>query len=126
MDEKDYYEILGIGRSAEPEEIKKAYRKLAMQYHPDKNPGDKTAEEKFKEIGEAYAVLSDPQKRRQYDQFGRSGMRGNGGFSGGFGGFDPFDIFREVFGGGGCGGLFTMSGGGRRTVQRGADRQLRL
>jgi molecular chaperone DnaJ len=127
MDEKDYYQLLGLGRNAETDEIKKAYRKLAMQYHPDKNPGDKEAEEKFKEIGEAYSVLSDPQKRRQYDQFGRAGMRGNSGnYGGGFSGFDPFDIFREVFGGGGFGDIFNMAGGGRRTVQRGTDLQIRL
>lgn len=126
MDEKDYYQVLGVGHSAETDEIKKAYRKLAMQYHPDKNPGDHQAEEKFKEIGEAYSVLSDPQKRRQYDQFGKAGMRGSGGFSGGFNGFDPFDIFREVFGGGGFGDIFNMAGGGRRSVQRGADLQVRL
>jgi molecular chaperone DnaJ len=127
MDDKDYYQLLGIGRNAEMDEIKKAYRKLAMQYHPDKNPGDKDAEEKFKEIGEAYSVLSDPQKKRQYDQFGRAGMRGSGGnYGGGFSGFDPFDIFREVFGGGGFGDIFNMAGGGKKTVQRGADLQIRL
>jgi len=130
MAEKDYYQVLGINRDADVNEIKKAYRKLAMQYHPDKNPGDKSAEEKFKEIGEAYAVLSDPQKRRQYDQFGRAGMRSGGGF-GGFdsGGFaDPFDIFREVFGGSGFGDIFGMGGSGRRraAARRGSDLQVHL
>jgi len=126
MEDKDYYSILGVNRNAETDEIKKAYRKLAMQFHPDKNPGNKEAEEKFKEIGEAYSVLSDPQKRRQYDQFGRAGMRGSGGFGGYSGGFDPFDIFREVFGGGGFGDIFGMAGGARRTVQRGSDLQVRM
>ncbi len=125
MSEKDYYEILGVSREADQNEIKKAYRKLAMEYHPDRNPGDKDAEERFKEIGVAYAVLSDPQKRAEYDRFGRSGMRG-GGFSG-FGGFaDPFDIFREVFGGG-FGDIFGMGQTVRRSgKQRGADLQLQL
>lgn len=128
MTDKDYYEILGVSRDADVNTIKKSYRKLAMQYHPDRNPGDKAAEEKFKEIGEAYAVLSDAQKRRQYDRFGRAGMRGTGGFGGfGTGGFsDPFDIFREVFGGG-FGDIFGMGGShSRSSVRRGSDLQIRL
>ncbi len=128
MSSIDYYELLGITRDSDTNEIKKAYRKLAMQYHPDKNPGDKSAEERFKEISEAYAVLSDPQKRRQYDQFGKAGMRGGGGFGGYEGGFvDPFDIFREVFGGG-FGDIFGMGGSSRRrpVSKKGADLQIRL
>jgi molecular chaperone DnaJ len=124
MSESDYYQILGVGRNADTNEIKKAYRKLAMQYHPDKNPGDKEAEEKFKLIGEAYTVLSDPQKRRRYDQFGKEGMRGMGGFGGG-GFVDPFDIFREVFGGG-ISDIFGMGRSRRSTVQKGSDLQIRL
>jgi molecular chaperone DnaJ len=127
MANKDYYTVLGVSRDADADTIKKAYRKLAMEYHPDKNPGDKQAEEKFKEIAEAYAILSDPQKRRQYDQFGSEGMRGG---TGGFdprGFSDPFDIFREVFGGG-FGDIFGMGGGGgrRASAQRGTDLQVRL
>ncbi len=99
---RDYYEVLGVNRSASPEELKKAYRKLALQYHPDKNPGDKTAEEKFKELTEAYAVLSTPDKRRTYDQFGHAGISGMGGgagpFGGGFEGFDFSGSINEVFG----------------------------
>jgi molecular chaperone DnaJ len=103
---KDYYELLAVGRNANEEEIKKAYRKLALQYHPDRNPGDKQAEEKFKEVSEAYSVLSDTQKRAQYDQFGHAAFGEGGPFAGGFdfsaGGFEDIfgDIFGEFFGGG--------------------------
>ena len=103
MAKRDYYEVLGVGRNASDEEIKKAYRKLALKFHPDKNAGDKSAEEKFKEIGEAYEALNDPQKRAAYDQFGHAAFdpRARAGRAGGFGGgfHDPFEIFREVFGG---------------------------
>src|SRR5262245_16821566 len=98
MPKRDYYAVLTVERTATAEEIKKSYRKLAVQFHPDKNPGDKTAEDKFKEIGEAYEVLSDPQKRAAYDQYGHAAFdrRAGGGFARGGGGFhDPFDIFRE-------------------------------
>ncbi|MBE6986144.1 MAG: molecular chaperone DnaJ [Ruminococcaceae bacterium] len=107
---RDYYEVLGVQKGAGTEEIKKAYRKLAMKYHPDRNPGDKAAEEAFKEVGEAYEVLSDEDKRARYDQFGFAGVDPNygagqgGGFGGGFGGFGDFgdlgDIFGSFFGGG--------------------------
>lgn len=129
---KDYYEVLGVGRSAAADEIKKAYRKLAVKYHPDKNPGDVEAEERFKEASEAYDVLSDPQKRQKYDQFGHQafapGGGGGGGFGGGFEGIDLEDALRSfmgAFGGGGGGGggsifddFFGGGGGGRS--QRGA------
>lgn len=129
---RDYYEVLGVSRTANTEELKKAYRKLAVKYHPDKNPGDKTAEEKFKELGEAYDVLMDPDKRAAYDRMGHAafaqGTAGpaGGGMGGGF--HDPFDLFREVFGAGGGGGIFEqmfggMGGGagGGDGRQRGAD-----
>jgi len=107
---RDYYEVLGIERGASAEDIKKAYRKLAVKYHPDKNPGDKAAEEKFKELGEAYEALSDPQKRGAYDQFGHAAfdprMRAGAGGGRGGGFHDPADIFREVFGGGGGASIF--------------------
>ena len=121
---RDYYEVLGIKKDASADEIKKAYRKAAMKYHPDRNPGDKTAEEKFKECGEAYEVLSDEGKRSRYDQYGFAGVDpnfgggsgfGGGGFGGGFGGFGDFgDIFSEFFGGG---------GGGSRAQQQNAPRR---
>ena len=122
MAKRDYYEILGVNRDADEEEIKKAYRKLAVKFHPDKNPGDKTAEENFKELGEAYEVLNDPQKRAAYDQYGHAAFdRRAGGF--GRGGFhDPFDVFREVFSGGGI--FDDLFGGGRQDPsqpQRGDD-----
>ncbi len=98
MAKRDYYEILGVSKSATEEDIKKAYRKLAIQYHPDKNPGDKAAEEKFKEATEAYEVLKDPQTRARYDQFGHAGVgagQGAGNYGGGFGqGFDINDALR--------------------------------
>ena len=125
---RDYYEILGVQRNATEDEIKSAYRKLAMKYHPDKNQGDKEAEEKFKEVAEAYDVLSDKNKRAMYDQFGHEGLRGAAA-SGGY--HDPFDIFREVFGGG-FGSIFDdFFGGrqersGRRAQHRGRDLQIRL
>jgi molecular chaperone DnaJ len=123
MAKRDYYEVLGVERQAGPEEIKKAYRKLAAKHHPDKNPGDKTAEEKFKELGEAYEVLSDPQKRPAYDQYGHAAFdRRSGPFAHGGGFHDPFEIFREVFGGGNI--FDDFFGGGRADPtqpQRGDD-----
>ena len=126
---RDYYEVLGVPKSATPEDLKKAYRKLAVQFHPDKNPGNKEAEEKFKDVGEAYDVLNDADKRAAYDRYGHAafqgGMPGAGG--GGGGGFhDPFDIFRDVFGGAG-GGIFEQffgggGGGGRRKSSTGPQR----
>ena len=96
-EKRDYYEVLEVSKNATPEEIKKAYRKKAIQYHPDKNPGDKEAEEKFKEAAEAYEVLSDAQKKARYDQYGHAGMGGAGGFGGGFGGgMSMEDIFSQV------------------------------
>lgn len=120
---RDYYEILSVERNASGEEIKRAYRKLAVKFHPDKNPDDPHAEEKFKELGEAYDVLSDGEKRAAYDRFGHAAFAQGGGRAGGF--HDPFDIFREVFGGGGGGGIFeTFFGGGGAQPdgsQRGSD-----
>jgi len=123
MAKRDYYEVLAVERTATDEEIKKAYRKLAVKYHPDKNPGDKTAEDQFKELGEAYEVLCDPQKRELYNQYGHSAFdRRTGGF--GRGGFhDPFEVFREVFGGGGIFEDLFGSGGRQDPTQpqRGDD-----
>lgn len=114
---RDYYEILGISKNANEAEIKKAYRKLALQHHPDKNPGDASAEEKFKEAAEAYEVLSDANKRSRYDQFGHAGMNGGGGFGGGGMNMDDiFSQFGDVFGGG-FGGFGGSRGGGSRVVK---------
>src|SRR5271155_4932197 len=121
MAKRDYYEVLSVERTVEIEEIKKSYRRLAIKYHPDKNPGDKAAEERFKELGEAYEALSDPQKRAAYDQFGHAPFdpRARGGRGGGF--HDPTDIFREVFGGGIFDDLFGGGRGEGSGNQRGAD-----
>ena len=137
MTKRDYYEVLGVSKNASDDEIKKAYRKLAVKYHPDKNPGNKEAEEKFKEISEAHEVLSDKQKRARYDQFGHAGVNGAGGGAYGnpFGGGNPFgqggnfnfngQEFHFDFGSGGLddilGNLFGFGGAGRRRQARGAD-----
>ena len=119
-EKRDYYEVLGLKKGASEADIKKAFRKMALKYHPDKNPGDKTAEEKFKEVNEAYGILSDPEKKKMYDQFGHAGVDPNAGFGGaggGFGGFsgsydDIFDMFGNMFGGGfgGFGGRAQRNG----------------
>jgi molecular chaperone DnaJ len=131
MAKRDYYEILGLERDASEDEIKKAYRRLAIKYHPDKNPGDKNAEEAFKEATEAYEILKDPEKRQIYDRYGHDGLRGGGGFNG-FGGFDISDALRAFmrdFGGFDFGDLFGMGGGarGRRGgPERGRDLQVTI
>ena len=119
---RDYYEILGVDKSASPAEMKKAYRKLALQYHPDRNPGDSEAEEKFKEAAEAYEVLSDPQKRARYDRFGHQGVKGNGGGAGFQDINDIFGAFSDIFGSGGS--IFdeVFGGQGRRRRGRGTGR----
>ncbi len=130
-EKRDYYEVLGVERNANADEIKKAYRKAAIKYHPDKNPGDKEAEEKFKEAAEAYDVLSNPDKRARYDQFGHAGMNG-GAAGGGFGGFsgggfsmeDIFSQFGDIFGGH-FGGFSSSRGGGMR-VNRGTDIRVKV
>jgi molecular chaperone DnaJ len=118
-DKRDYYEVLGVSRDSSADDLKKAYRKLAVKYHPDKNPDDKSAEDKFKEVSEAYDILSDDDKRAAYDRYGHAAFANGpaGGGAGGAGGHDPFDVFREVFGGGG--GVFeSFFGGGASSGQR--------
>ena len=123
MNKRDYYEILGLQTGASPQEIKKAYRKLAVKYHPDKNPGNKEAEEKFKEAAEAYSVLSNPEKRSRYDQFGHQGMSGNSGFGGGMNMEDIFDSFGDIFGG--FSGFGGRSSRGNR-ILRGSNLRIRI
>ncbi len=133
---RDYYEVLSVTRTANGDELKKSYRRLAVQYHPDKNPGDPKAEERFKELGEAYDILNDPDKRAAYDRYGHAAFsQGTAGGAKGAGGVDPFDLFREVFGGmqgggggGGAGGIFEQffggaqgRGGDTEGRQRGSD-----
>lgn len=127
---RDYYEILGVSKTAQADEIKKAYRQMAIKFHPDKNPNDHTAEEKFKEAAEAYEVLSDPDKRAKYDRFGHQAMGGNGG-AGGFDNMDDiFSRFGDIFGGGGGGfGDFFGGGGGRggsRRTRKGQNLRIKL
>ncbi len=133
MADQDYYEILGLKKGAKPDEIKKAFRKLAVKYHPDKNPGDKKSEDRFKEINEAYAVLSDPEKKSQYDQFGSAGFHQRYSQEDIFRGFNAGDIFREfnlgsddvfsrIFGGGGG----FRQGGGRSMSRKGQDFEMEL
>lgn len=132
-EKRDYYEVLGIDKNASEDEIKKAYRKMAIKYHPDRNPNNKEAEEKFKEAAEAYEVLHDPQKRQQYDQFGFNGPQGGfGGFgSGGMDMDDIFSMFGDIFGGhgagfGGFGGFGGSQEGGRKRTYRGSDLRLKV
>jgi molecular chaperone DnaJ len=125
---RDYYEVLGVGKNATADEIKKAYRKKAIEFHPDKNQGNKAAEEKFKEAAEAYDVLSTPDKRQRYDQFGHEGVGGASGGGGGFG-FSMEDIFRnfgDVFGGHFGGSMFSNFGGGGQQVEYGSDIRIRV
>src|SRR6478735_6645570 len=120
MTKRDYYEVLGVSKSASADEIKKSYRKVAMQYHPDRNPGDKSAEEKFKEAAEAYEILSDTDKRAQYDRFGHAGVSGNGrgGYGGGMNMEDIFSQFGDIFGEDIFGSFFGGGTGRSRGAQR--------
>ena len=130
MAKRDYYEVLGVSKDATDDELKKAYRKLAIKYHPDKNPGDQSAEEKFKEAAEAYDVLRDKDKRARYDQFGHAGVDGQGGFGGGAGMNmdDIFSMFGDIFGGGfgGFGGFGGRSSRGGKKVNKGGNLRIRV
>jgi molecular chaperone DnaJ len=129
MSKRDYYEVLGVSKSATAEEIKKAYRQKAIQFHPDKNPGDKASEEKFKEAAEAYEILSSPEKKQRYDQFGHAGMGNQGGFGGQHMTMeDIFSSFGDIFGGGGFSGFGGFGGGGSRgqRVNRGSNLRIKV
>lgn len=132
MSKRDYYEVLGIAKGATEAEIKKAYRQMALKFHPDKNPGDKSAEDKFKEAAEAYEVLSNPEKKTRYDQFGHGGLGGNGGYGGqSMNMEDIFSQFGDIFGGGNpfesfFGGGQGRGSGGRRTVNRGTNLRIKV
>ncbi len=129
MSKRDYYEVLGVSKNATSEEIKKAYRQKAIQYHPDKNPGDKASEEKFKEAAEAYEILSNPEKKQRYDQYGHAGMGNQGGFSGHNMSMDDiFSAFGDIFGGGGGFSGFGGFGGGSRgqRVNRGSNLRIKV
>lgn len=125
---RDYYEVLGVSKNADASEIKKAYRKIAIKNHPDKNPGDAEAEERFKEAAEAYEVLGNPEKRRQYDQFGHQGVGGGSGFGGGSMNMDDiFSAFGDIFGGGSpFGDPFGGAGGGRQRQRKGSNLRIKL
>ncbi len=127
MSKRDYYEILGVSKNADKNEIKKAYRKTAIKYHPDKNPDDKEAEEKFKEAAEAYEVLSNDEKRAKYDRFGHAAFDGAGGFGGGGMSMDDiFSHFGDIFGGFGFGGFSGSSRGGRQRVNKGSNLRVKV
>ncbi len=127
MAKRDYYEVLGVSKSASADEIKKAYRKLAIQFHPDKNPDNPEAEDKFKEAAEAYEVLSNADKKARYDQFGHQGLGGNGGFGGSSMNMeDIFSQFGDIFGGGGGFGSFFGGGGGGRRTKKGTNLRVKL
>lgn len=129
MTKRDYYDILGVSRNAEQVEIKSAYRKLAIKYHPDKNPDNKEAEEKFKEAAEAYEILSNPEKRQRYDRFGHAGTSGNGGYGGGMNMEDIFSNFGDIFGGGNPFESFFGGGGqsrGGRRATKGTNLRIKV
>ena len=132
MSKRDYYDILGVSKSSSKDVIKKAYRKVAIKYHPDKNPDNKAAEEKFKEAAEAYEVLSNPEKKEKYDRFGHDGLRGGpSGFGGGMNVEDIFSQFGDIFGGGGGGGGGSpfdsfFGGGGRSSRNQGSNLRIKL
>jgi molecular chaperone DnaJ len=128
MSKRDYYEVLGVSKNATAEEIKKAYRQKAIQFHPDKNPGDKASEEKFKEAAEAYEILSSQEKKQRYDQFGHAGMGNQGGFGGQHMTMeDIFSSFGDIFGGGGFGGFSGFGGGSReQRVNRGSNLRIKV